>query len=51
MIFQHNKSLSCEMLEKKKDKNALFFIYQILGEDIFKRILGVTTANVAWDAL
>lgn len=36
---------------RKKDKKALFFIYQSVDENIFERISGVSTAKAAWDAL
>ncbi|XP_077234703.1 uncharacterized protein LOC143876907 [Tasmannia lanceolata] len=36
---------------RKKDKKALFFIYQAVDEVIFERISSVTTAKEAWDTL
>ncbi|TXG68966.1 hypothetical protein EZV62_003901 [Acer yangbiense] len=35
----------------KKDKKALFFIYQAVDEVIFERISTATSAKAAWDAL
>ena len=36
---------------RKKDKKALFFIYQAVDEVIFERISTVTSAKEAWDTL
>ncbi|XP_077221681.1 uncharacterized protein LOC143855443 [Tasmannia lanceolata] len=36
---------------RKKDKKALFFIYQAVDEVIFERISSVTMAKEAWDTL
>ncbi|XP_077217878.1 uncharacterized protein LOC143852380 [Tasmannia lanceolata] len=36
---------------RKKDKKALFFIYQAVREVIFERISSVTSAKEAWDTL
>ncbi|KAL0558905.1 hypothetical protein IC582_003491 [Cucumis melo] len=35
----------------KKDKKALFFIYQVVDEFIFERISTATSAKAAWDIL
>ncbi|KAA0035840.1 integrase [Cucumis melo var. makuwa] len=36
---------------RKKDKKALFFIYQAVDEFIFERISTATSAKAAWDIL
>ncbi|XP_073009081.1 jacalin-related lectin 3-like [Typha latifolia] len=36
---------------REKDKKTLFFIYQAMGETIFKRISTVSTVKKAWDTL
>ncbi|XP_077246125.1 uncharacterized protein LOC143885992 [Tasmannia lanceolata] len=36
---------------RKQDKKALFFIYQVVDEVIFERISSVTMAKEAWDTL
>ena len=36
---------------RKKDKKAMYFIYQIVDEAIFDRIETATTAKEAWDKL
>ncbi|KAI5345401.1 hypothetical protein L3X38_013278 [Prunus dulcis] len=36
---------------RKKDKKALFFIFQVVDEAIFERISSCTTSKQAWDTL
>ncbi|KAI0519880.1 hypothetical protein KFK09_007341 [Dendrobium nobile] len=47
-----NQRLLQELKEnRKKDRKALFFIYQAVDEIIFERISTVKTAKEAWDTL
>ena len=36
---------------RKRDKNALFLIYQALDDDAFEKISNATSAKEAWDKL
>ncbi|KHN12331.1 hypothetical protein glysoja_034423, partial [Glycine soja] len=36
---------------RKRDKKALFLIYQLVDEDTFEKISNATTAKEAWDKL
>nr|CAD1843871.1 unnamed protein product [Ananas comosus var. bracteatus] len=36
---------------RKKDRKALFFLYQAVDETVFERLSNVKTAKEAWDML
>ena len=36
---------------KRKDKKALYILYQNIGEGTFEIIVGATTSKEAWDLL